>query len=42
VVHGTYVPMTADDPVRVDWSSKDGGETWTFTPLQSGSDSPGS
>jgi hypothetical protein len=38
VVRGTYVPMSAAAPVRVDWSSKDGGESWTFTPLQSAGD----
>jgi hypothetical protein len=30
VVRGTYVPASAGDPVRVDWSSKDGGRTWTL------------
>lgn len=42
VVHGTYVPTAAADAVRVDWTSKDGGQTWTFTPVQSpgGSGSP--
>jgi outer membrane protein assembly factor BamB len=41
VVRGTYVPMSAADPLRIDWSSKDGGETWTFTPLQSAGDGRG-
>jgi hypothetical protein len=39
VVHGTYVPVSAGDAVRVDWTSKDGGQTWTFTPVQSTGDS---
>lgn len=41
VVRGTYVPATAE-PIRIDWSSKDGGETWTFTPVQSAGAGPGS
>jgi len=41
-VHGTYVPMSAAGAVRVDWSSKDGGKTWSFTDLQSPGDGTGS
>jgi hypothetical protein len=42
VVRGTYVPMSAAGAVRIDWSSQDGGKTWTFTPVQSTGESRGS
>jgi len=39
VVRGTYVPTSAAAAIRIGWESDDGGQTWTFTPIESAGDS---
>jgi hypothetical protein len=35
VVRGVSVPAPTGAQVAVDWSSRDGGQTWTLTPIES-------